>query len=51
MLSQLSISAVKAVDGDASIAVARGKRKNIYDFTVEFDWKACVEWFYSSILS
>jgi hypothetical protein len=33
------MSSVSSLEGDASIAIARGKRKNIYDFTVVMDWK------------
>lgn len=35
----VSVSSVVRLEGDASIAVARGKRKNIYDFTAELEWK------------
>jgi hypothetical protein len=36
---ELTISSVTSLEGDASIAMARGKRKNIYDFTAELEWK------------
>lgn len=36
------IKTVSSVAGDAQITLARGKRKHIYDFTIDLQWEVCV---------
>jgi hypothetical protein len=44
--AQLCVKKVKSVGGDAEILFVRGKRKNVYDMTVDLEWEltsACGE--------
>ena len=36
---QVTITRVNSVDGDASVTMIRGKKKFIYDYIINLDWK------------
>lgn len=42
---EISVSEVEILDGDASVVLSRGKRKFIYDFSIDIYWTV------SSVLS
>lgn len=42
---EVTVSGVSSVEGDASVVMIRGKKKFIYDFTIELNWTVRVFFF------